>query len=329
MPDQEFMALAIAAAAEVHGHTSPNPWVGAVVVANGEVVGSGATAPPGSAHAEISALNQAGEKAQDATLYTTLEPCHHQGRTGPCTEAIIKAGITKVVVGVQDPDPQVAGSGIKYLQEAGLVVTVGCLNEEITQQLAAYLHHRRTGRPYVVLKLATTLDGRIAAPDGSSAWITGPEARDDVQKLRSQSDAICVGAGTVRTDDPKLTVRAENGENTNLRRIVFGEVAPDAQVQPAENYRGDPKDLLERLGQEGVLQLLVEGGADLAGRFHRDGLVDRYCIYMAPALLGGEDGRPVLAGPGAPTMEEIQRGRFVEVKRLGNDLRLDLILDEK
>jgi diaminohydroxyphosphoribosylaminopyrimidine deaminase/5-amino-6-(5-phosphoribosylamino)uracil reductase len=201
------MLQAVAAAASVRHATSPNPWVGAVVVADGVVVGTGATGPPGGPHAEINALADAGASARGATLYTTLEPCDHQGRTGPCTEAILGAGIARVVVGVTDPDPEVSGRGTARLRKDGIDVLEGVAAAEVAEQLAAYLHQRRTRRPYVVLKLAATLDGRIAAPDGSSAWITGAEARADVHRLRAESDAVCVGAGAVRLDDHALTLR--------------------------------------------------------------------------------------------------------------------------
>ncbi len=329
--DHDFMAQAIAAAAGVRHATSPNPWVGAVVVADGVVVGTGATSPPGGPHAEVHALASAGASAQGSTLYATLEPCGHQGRTGPCTEAILGAGVARVVVGVADPDPDVGGRGLALLREGGVEVVEGVAAAEVAEQLAPYLHQRRNGRPYVVLKLAATLDGRIAAPDGSSAWITGPEARVDAHRIRAESDAVCVGAGTIRLDDPALTVRdwapPGGGLVGDPRRIVLGHVAESAGVQPAESHEGSLEELLDRLGAEGVLQLLVEGGADVAGRFHRAGLVDRYVVYLAPALLGGDDGRPLLAGPGAPTMAELCRGRFASVVAFGDDLRLDLVLD--
>jgi len=330
--DEGGMRAALDVAAEAHRRTSPNPRVGAVVVADGCIVGTGATQPPGGAHAERVALSEAGSAAAGATLYTTLEPCDHEGRTAPCTDAIIGAGVARVVVGVGDPDPEVSGRGLERLRDAGLVVDVGVLVDEVTDTLAAYLHHRRTGRPYVVLKLAATLDGRIAAPDGTSQWITGAEARLDVHRLRASCDAICVGAGTIRADDPRLDVRdaagdvAEGGDPP--RRVVLGKIPAGARVLPAEEHHGDLEVLLDGLGADGVLTLLVEGGADVAGRFHRAGLVDRYVVYLAPALLGGDDGRPLLAGPGAPTMADLRRGRFVAVEVLGDDLRLDLVLGE-
>ena len=302
-----------------------------MVVVDGRMVGSGATQPPGGAHAERVALAEAGPAAAGATLYTTLEPCDHEGRTAPCTDAIIGAGVARVVVGIGDPDPEVSGRGIGRLREAGLDVDVGVLEDEVSDTLAPYLHHRRTGRPYVVLKLAATLDGRIAAPDGTSAWITGAEARIDVHRLRAESNAVCVGAGTVRADDPELTVRDWPGAGDagahDPRRIVLGVVPEGARVRPAVAHDGSLDDLLDDLGADGVLQLLIEGGADVAGRFHRAGLVDRYVVYLAPAILGGDDGRPLFAGPGGPTMADLRRGRFAAVTALGGDLRLDLVLD--
>ena len=195
------------------------------------------------------------------------------------------------------------------------------LEDEVSRQLAAYLTHRREGRPHVVLKLAATLDGRTAAPDGSSRWITGDEARADAHRLRAESDAVLVGAGTVRADDPALTVRAVDGDDP--LRAVAGTIPEGAAVAPAIEVAGSPEAILADLAERDVLQVMIEGGATLAGAFHRAGLVDRYVLYVAPALLGGDDGRPVLAGEGAPTMADLRRGRFTRVDRLGDDLRIE------
>ena len=341
--DSKFMAEAIEVAEKARFHSSPNPWVGAVVVAKDQIVGEGATGPfktdneinesplffhnavaADGVHAEIKALENAGELANGATLYTTLEPCNHSGRTDPCTDAIIQSGVKRVVVALIDPDERVSGAGVDALRAAGIEVDTGQNIADADKQLAPYLHHRRTGRPYVLLKLAATLDGRIAAPDGSSNWITGEEARIDVHKIRAESDAICVGAGTVRSDDPSLTVRSVDGPNP--RRIVIGEIPEGAQVEPAESWEGPLGDLIQKLGDEGVLQLLVEGGADLAGQMHREGLIDRYVIYVSPSIMGGDDGKPLLSGAGIATMESIKRGKFVNVTQLGEDVRLDLVL---
>jgi diaminohydroxyphosphoribosylaminopyrimidine deaminase/5-amino-6-(5-phosphoribosylamino)uracil reductase len=322
--DQRWMAEAIELGRSVRAATSPNPWVGAVLVPAGDgPVALGATAPPGGPHAEATALALAGDTARGATVYVTLEPCAHHGRTPPCADALVDAGVARVVVGVEDPDPGVAGRGLQRLRAAGVEVELGVAAAEVEADLAPYLKHRRTGRPWVVLKLAATLDGRTAAADGTSRWITGPAARADAHRLRAESDAVVVGAGTVRADDPALTVRDVPGRNP--RRVVLGRAPAGARVRPALEYQGDPAGLLDRLGAEGVLQVLVEGGATVAGDWHRRGLVDQYVVYLAPALMGGDDGRPVLAGPGAAGIGQLTRGRITSVRTVGPDVRIDLV----
>lgn len=321
--DLATMQRALAAAAAVRGSTSPNPWVGCVVDAGGGRLFEGATAPAGGPHAEATALAAAGALARGATLFTTLEPCCHHGRTPPCTEAIVAAGIVRVVVGVLDPDPRVAGGGVQALRAAGVEVTVGVGAGEAEEQLAPYLKHRRNGRPWVVLKLATTVDGRIAAPDGSSRWLTGAEARADVHRLRAISDAVLVGAGTVRSDDPALTARGPTASRQPLR-VVLGRAPAAAKVRPALELSGALPDVLDELGRLGVLQVLVEGGAGVAAAFHRERLVDRYLVYLAPALFGGTDAHPMFSGPGAATIDGVWRGRFVSVAQLGSDLRVEM-----
>jgi diaminohydroxyphosphoribosylaminopyrimidine deaminase/5-amino-6-(5-phosphoribosylamino)uracil reductase len=331
MDDVQHMRRAMALAATVRGSTAPNPWVGCVIFPAAHGTGfatffEGATAPPGGPHAEATALAHAGEAAQGATLYATLEPCVHHGRTPPCTDAIIAAGVSRVVVGIQDPDVRVAGRGLAALREAGIEVTEGVAADEVAEQLAPYIKHRRTGHPWVVLKMAASLDGRTAAPDGSSRWITGEAARRDVHRLRGSSDAVLVGAGTVRADDPELTVRldGETGGDEQPLRVVLGRAPQGAKVQPALELEGDLEGVLDELGKRGVLQLLVEGGATVAHDFHAAGLVDRYVLYLAPALFGGDDGRPIFAGPGAGTIADVWRGRLVSVEQLGDDLRLEV-----
>jgi diaminohydroxyphosphoribosylaminopyrimidine deaminase/5-amino-6-(5-phosphoribosylamino)uracil reductase len=316
--DEVHMRRAVELAAGVRRTTSPNPWVGSVVAPGGF---EGATSPPGGPHAEAVALRAAGAAARGATLYTTLEPCPHVGRTPPCVDAIVDAGVSRVVVGVEDPDPLVGGAGIRALRAAGVTVDVGVGAAEVRAQLAPYLKHRRTGRPWVVLKLAASLDGRTAAPDGSSRWITGEAARADGHRLRAESDAVIVGAGTVRADDPDLTVRDAPGRDP--LRVVLGHAPAGARVHPALELQGELGDVLDELGRRGVLQAMVEGGPSVAGAFHRAGLVDRYVLYLAPALFGGDDGRPVFSGPGAPTVADVWRGSFVSVERLGPDLRVE------
>jgi diaminohydroxyphosphoribosylaminopyrimidine deaminase/5-amino-6-(5-phosphoribosylamino)uracil reductase len=320
--DAELLARAVGLAEAVRTSTSPNPWVGAIVVGTDGVEHGGATEPPGGRHAEIVALEAADDAARGGRLVTTLEPCSHTGRTGPCADAIIEAGITSVLVGVEDPDPQVAGQGIARLRDAGVDVAVAAFAPEVERQLAPYLKHRRTGRPYVVLKLAATLDGRTAAPDGSSQWITGDEAREDAHRLRAESDAVVVGAGTVRADDPSLTVRHVTGRDP--LRVVLGRAPEGAKVLPALEHTGSWDDLLDVLGERGVLQVLVEGGATVAHDVHAAGLVDRYVLYLAPAFFGGDDARGLFAGPGAPTIADVWRGRITSTTSFGDDLRIDL-----
>ncbi len=330
---ESMMRRAMANAETARLRSRPNPWVGAVLVDKYGVVYDGATHKPGGQHAEREALAAAGNAAHGATVFTTLEPCGHTGRTGPCTQALIDAGVARVVIGVTDPDDNVSGRGIEQLEAAGIDVMSGVLEAEVAQQLAPYLTQRRTGRPHVIVKLAMTLDGFIAAPDGTSQWITGPEARRDVHRLRAESDAIIVGTGTVTADDPSLTVRdytpaAEDAELPHLDpwRIVVGSTAAQihdgARTAPFESWDGPLEDLLDELGSRGKFQVMVEGGAAVAGSFHRAGLVDEYWLYMAPALMGGGDGRNAFAGDGAPTMADVQRGEFVSATPLANDLRV-------
>lgn len=322
--DLRHMRRAVELAATVRATTAPNPWVGAVLVTADGSVYEGATEPPGGRHAEVVALDAVAnpEQRRGATLFCTLEPCSHTGRTGPCAAAIVAAGIDRVVVAIEDPDPMVAGRGVAQLRAAKIGVEVGLEAHAARAQLAPYLKHRTTGRPWVVLKLAASLDGRTAAPDGTSRWITGDEARADAHRLRAESDAVLVGAGTVRADDPSLTVRQVAGRDP--LRVVLGRAPAAAKVLPAIELEGDLDEVLLELGRRGVLQVLVEGGATVAGAFHRAGLVDRYAIYLAPAFFGGDDGRPLFSGPGASTMADVWRGRIVEVQRLGADLRIDL-----
>jgi diaminohydroxyphosphoribosylaminopyrimidine deaminase / 5-amino-6-(5-phosphoribosylamino)uracil reductase len=341
--DLRRLSQAVAAATAVRRTVSPRPWVGAVVVpdgAPGDHPGfAGATqgrAGTDGTHAEVAALEAAGPGAAGGTLYVTLEPCAHAGqRDRSCADAAIAAGVGRVVVGVRDPDPRVAGRGIDRMRAAGVQVEVAgetpgleSAASTVAEQLAPYLHHRRTGRPLVILKLAASLDGRTAAPDGSSQWITGEEARRDAHRLRADCDAIAVGAGTVRLDDPALTVRLPDEELppgfVQPLRVVLGSAPADARLQPALELSGPLDQVLDDLGRRGVLQLLVEGGAGLAHDVHQAGLVDRYVLYLAPLLFGGDDARGLFAGAGAPTLADAWRGRLLAVTALGDDLRVEL-----
>jgi diaminohydroxyphosphoribosylaminopyrimidine deaminase/5-amino-6-(5-phosphoribosylamino)uracil reductase len=359
--DAELMLRAAARAATARRRTPPNPWVGCLLVRDGEVVGEGATQPPGGPHAEVEALRAAGDKARGATAYVTLEPCSHRGRTPPCADALIDAGVARVVVAIEDPDRNVRGLGIARLRERGVTVDVGVEAEAASRLLAPYLVHRALGRSFVALKTAASLDGRSAARDGSSRWITGPSARADVHELRADSQAVIVGAGTALADRPSLTARDTRDpvERQPLRVVLDAQgrvsavgplfdpslaptlvittaaaseqstsawLAAGAKVQTVsagpDNVGVDLRASLELLAGLGVLQALVEGGAQLAGALLDAGLVDRLVTYVAPTILG-RDGRPSLGIAGPATIADAQRMRLVDVTRFGDDVRLD------
>ena len=320
--DSTTMQRAIANGAAVRASTAPNPWVGAVVTATDGSTFDGATTQPGGPHAEVVALAAAGHRALGATLTVTLEPCAHHGRTAPRTDAIVAAGIRRVVVGIEDPDNRMMGRGIAALTAAGVEVSVGQRSAEIEAELEPYLVHRRTGRPFVILKLAATVDGRIAAANGTSRWITGPDARSDVHRLRAESDPVLVGAGTVRADDPALTVRHVDGRDP--LRVVLGRAPADARIRPCLELLGDLGEVLDELGRQGVLQVLVEGGATVAHHFHHAGLVNRYVVYLAPALAAGSDAMAMFHGPAARDIDSVWRGNFRSVTALGANLRIEL-----
>ena len=325
--DAAFMRRAIGIAESAHLRARPNPWVGAVVVCVDGSVFEGATSAPGGPHAEIVAMNsarEAGAPLTGASVYSTLEPCSHTGRTGPCADALVDAGVERVVVGIVDPDPKVSGNGIARLVAAGIDVETGVLADEIREQLAPYIHHLTTGRPFVMLKMATTLDAKTSIPRGER-WITGETARTRVHRLRAESDAIVVGSGTIIADDPELTVRHVEGPSP--RRIVMtrsGAVPAGAKVQPCTVWTDGIEPLLEKLGSEGVIQLMVEGGPTLAGAFHEAGLVNRYVFHVAPVIAGDD------AGPGVFSITPDERDHalldthLVSATVLGDDLELIL-----
>lgn len=320
----ELMALAIEEGEKARFHAPPNPWVGAVVVdSRGAVLGVGHTQVPGDSHAEVVALRHAGERARGATLVVTLEPCGHTGRTGPCTEAIVAAGISTVVIGTLDPDPRVSGTGAAALREAGVTVTVGVGETLVREQLRAYLWHRTTGRPFVVLKVAATLDGVVAMADGSSQWITGEAARIDAHVLRARSQAVIVGAGTVRRDDPRLTARLD-GVVLEPLRVVLGSVPQGSKVRPCWERTGDLGSILDELGANGVLQTLVEGGPTTASAFVAAGLVNRVVWYVAPAVGGSIGTLGALSELTTTSIEALRRGRLVDVRAVGEDVRIEL-----
>ncbi len=324
LDDAAAVRVALAASAAVLGRTSPNPPVGAAVLDSaGRLVATGATAPPGGPHAEVRALAAAGERARGGTVAVTLEPCRHTGRTGPCTTALLQAGVARVVVACADPT-DLAGGGAQVLRDAGVEVVEGVLAEEVARgPLEAWLHRARTGRPHVTWKYAATLDGRSAAADGTSRWITGPAAREEVHALRAQSDAVLVGVGTVLADDPELTARPDPGHQP-LRVVLdrSGRTPGAARVHPALVLSDAPAEALARLADRGVVSVLLEGGPTLAGAFLRARLVDRVVGYVAPALLG--DGPPALSGAGVGTIDDAVRLRLDDVARVGDDVRLVL-----
>lgn len=324
MDELDAMRAALAASVAVLGTTSPNPPVGAVVLdATGVLAGVGASAPAGGPHAEVHALAQAGGLARGGTAVVTLEPCLHTGRTGPCTQALLAAGIARVVIACADPTAT-AGGGADELRAAGVEVVTGVLADEVARgPLEPWLTAQRTGRPYVTWKYAATLDGRSAAADGSSRWITGPPARADVHRLRAEADAVLVGVGTVLADDPELTVRPDPGHQP-LRVVLdrSGRTPAAARVHPALVLASAPAAALDALAARGVVSVLLEGGPTLAGAFVREGLVDRVVGYVAPALLGA--GPASLGDAGVGNIEDAVRLRLDDVTTLGEDVRLTL-----
>jgi diaminohydroxyphosphoribosylaminopyrimidine deaminase/5-amino-6-(5-phosphoribosylamino)uracil reductase len=352
----EYMLRALALAESVLGSTSPNPAVGCVLVRDGAVVGEGATQPPGDAHAEVMALRDAGERSRGATAYVTLEPHAHQGRTPPCTDALIAAGIAAVRAAMLDPNPEVAGRGAAQLRAAGIDVETGDGEAESRKLLEGYIKHRATGLPFVVAKFAATLDGKIAASSGDSRWVAGEEARAWAHQHRTKVDAIMCGVNNVLLDDPQLTARpggvaaarqplrivADSRGRTPLDAKVLGpggatmiattEAAPaawraavqaagaEACVLPAgDDGRVDLRALMRLLGERGVVSLLCEGGGVLHGGMFAAGLVDRVHAIIAPKIVGG-DAYPAVAGPGAARMADAITLRDVETQRLGDDV---------
>ena len=331
--ERAAMTRARELALRVLGTTSPNPAVGAVVLdAAGAVAGEGATSPPGGPHAEVQALAQAGDRARGGTAVVTLEPCAHTGRTGPCADALITAGVARVIVAVPEPT-QLAGGGVTRLRAAGIDVELGAEQEEAaTGALAAWLTAVREHRPHVVWKVATTLDGRVAAADGTSRWITGPKARAEVHRLRAGCDAVLVGSGTALADDPQLTVRDAEGRNAAHQplRVVLdrrGRVPATARVHDDAaptlvSTAATPAALLAELHDRGVRRVLLEGGPTLAAAFLADGLVDEAVVHLAPQLLGS--GAPMVGGLGISTITAALHLHVTDVTRLGGDVQIRL-----
>ncbi len=358
--DQIWMRRALDLAARARGRTSPNPMVGAVLVKDGQLIGEGFHAYAGSDHAEVAALRDAGPAARGATLYVSLEPCSHYGRTPPCVEQILQAGIRRVVAACEDPNPAVSGKGIAALRAAGLSVDVGVLAEEAERLNEAFFTHVRTGRPFVTLKVAASLDGKIATRTGESRWITGESARRRVHQLRNEMDAVLVGIGTVLRDDPLLTTRLEIADQRDPIRVVVdnlarlplrakavnrastaptilavSQMAPRTKLEALEREgvqvivvessprRVSLERLIEALGKRGILSVMIEGGAEINASALREGVVDKVLVFLAPILIGGKSTPTAVGGDGIESLTQAVRLRDVRIERFDGDILVE------
>lgn len=356
-----FMSQAIKLGEKSRIISPPNPWVGCVIVKEGKIIARGSTEAFGGCHAEVQALKEAGENAKGSTVYVTLEPCPNYGKTPPCTEALIRARVKKVVIAVIDPDPKVRGQGIQKLREADIEVEVGLLKEKAKKSLLPYLYHRETGMSFCILKAAISIDGKIAAKDGTSLWITDEKARRDVHQIRAESQAVLVGTNTVLEDSPSLTVRyvqppglrpplrvildisgkiKAEGPLFNIHLaptlIVTSEKCSQSKIEEWKNFGCEVKSLplnesrdgidlralLFYLGERGILQLLIEGGSRLFSSVLKENLAQRFLVYVGGCLLGGE-GLSLFSQLNVETIEDALRMDLIQMKRLGKDVRLD------
>ncbi|PLR95084.1 bifunctional diaminohydroxyphosphoribosylaminopyrimidine deaminase/5-amino-6-(5-phosphoribosylamino)uracil reductase RibD [Bacillus sp. T33-2] len=355
MNDQDYMKLALQLAKGTAGQTSPNPVVGAVLVKNHQIVGMGAHLKAGDPHAEVHAVRMAAENAEGATLYVTLEPCSHYGRTPPCADLVINSGIKRVVIATADPNPEVAGKGLEKLERAGLAVEVGLLGQEAAELNRVFFHYIKTGLPYVTLKSAVTLDGKTATATGDSKWITSEPAREDVHQFRHRHDAILVGVNTIIKDNPSLTTRLGGGGKNPVRVILDSRLrtpldshfvtdgqAPvwimtgniiDPRLKKAFIDKGvviiklDSEEVevpavLAQLGQRGITSLYVEGGAEVHGSFLKNNAFDQVVTYIAPKLLGGREAPGSFGGEGISRMSDAVGLEIVDVTKLGGDIRV-------
>jgi diaminohydroxyphosphoribosylaminopyrimidine deaminase/5-amino-6-(5-phosphoribosylamino)uracil reductase len=358
--DERFMREALNQARKGLGRTSPNPAVGAAIVRDGKVLATGYHHKAGAPHAEVEALSRMKGTAFEHgdTLYVTLEPCHHKGRTPPCTKAIVSSGLRRVVVGALDPNPQVTGGGCAYLESRGIEVKTGVLEKECTKLIEAFVKHSTTGRPFVIAKSASTLDGWTATGSGHSRWVTNELSRGFVHRLRDKVDAILVGVGTILADDPSLTTRLKNRKGKDPIRVIadthfrtpagarvlhqnseaetilaVGEGLPEDRLEaitcldnvkallcPTDENGLDPVSLMDMLGEMDITSLLVEGGAALMGSLIRRRLIDKYYMFHGPKLLGGNDGIPVASGPGPEAMDGCLLLGDIRVRRFGDDV---------
>ncbi|WP_208601789.1 bifunctional diaminohydroxyphosphoribosylaminopyrimidine deaminase/5-amino-6-(5-phosphoribosylamino)uracil reductase RibD [Parageobacillus thermantarcticus] len=353
--DEQYMRLAIEMAKAGIGQTSPNPIVGAVVVKNGEIVGLGAHLKAGEPHAEVHAIRMAGEKAKGATVYVTLEPCSHYGKTPPCADLLIEAGVRRVVVATTDPNPLVAGKGIEKLRNAGIDVKLGVLKEEADELNRVFFHYIATKTPFVTLKYASSLDGKIATATGESKWITSEAAREDVHRYRAVHDAILVGVNTVIVDNPSLTVRLpEGGKNpirivldTHLRTpldatilrdgqaetwMIVGSEVSDEKKKRYENENVqvismstphiDIDELLHVLGERRITSLFVEGGSHVHDSFVRAKAVNEIVAYFTPKLIGGKQAPTPIGGIGFASMADVMQLEIRRVETIGPDIKI-------
>lgn len=357
---KDYMQMALELAAKALGRTNPNPMVGAVIVKDEQIIGRGYHQKAGTPHAEVHALNEAGLLARDATMYVTLEPCSHYGRTPPCAYAIAQSGIKEVFVAMIDPNPQVAGRGIKILRDAGIKVSIGLLGEEAQKLNEVFIKYITTGEPFVVLKSAVSLDGKIATRTGHAKWITGDKAREKSHQLRNTYDAILVGIGTVLADNPALNTRLAGEMGRDPVRIILdsrARISPEAQVitqkstaptiivtsdqapsdkigalrasgievwnLPEKNGMINLKALMNELVSHEITSLLVEGGAQVNASFLEKGLVDKVCWFIAPKFIGGHEAPGAIAGSGIQNMNQALLVKDIEITRLGEDILIE------
>ncbi|MFJ7667367.1 bifunctional diaminohydroxyphosphoribosylaminopyrimidine deaminase/5-amino-6-(5-phosphoribosylamino)uracil reductase RibD [Lysinibacillus sp. NPDC097195] len=356
--DEKYMQLALDLAASARGNTNPNPLVGAVIVKDGVIVGTGLHRKAGEPHAEVHAFRMAGEHAKGATLYVTLEPCSHYGKTPPCANLVKDSQVSRVVVAMQDPNPAVAGKGIQLLRDAGIEVEVGVLEEQSRRLNERFIHNMLTKRPFVISKYAMTLDGKIAAHTGHSKWVTGAAAREDVHYIRHEVDAILVGVGTVIADNPSLTTRLNDFHGKNPIRIIMdsslrtplhakvlnveeaqtiivcSEEVSRQQIEIFEAQgvtvlpvRRDSEglhidEMLEKLYLLGITDILVEGGSAINASFLQNAAINKYVIYIAPKVLGGRLSLTPIAGYNAASMDEAWDVEFDAFDKIGQDLRI-------
>jgi diaminohydroxyphosphoribosylaminopyrimidine deaminase / 5-amino-6-(5-phosphoribosylamino)uracil reductase len=352
MDDKSYMKRTLRLAAKAKGMTSPNPMVGAVLVKHGKIIAEDYHRRPGTPHAEALVLADAGEKAKGSTLYVNLEPCcHTEKRTPPCTRGIINAGIKKVVVAMPDPNPKVSGKGIMELRKAGIEVASGIVEEEAKKLNEFYTKHITTGKPFVILKVAMTLDGKIATPEGQSKWITGERARSSVHHLRNSVDAIMTAIGTIKADNPQMTARIKDGKNP-LRIVIDPnfDISSEAKIlqTPPEtivvtNQKNADKRyilhskcsviyfnnvlhlnwLVNKLGEMGITSVLIEGGSSLNAHALEDGIVDKIMVFIAPKIIGGKDSFPAVGGKNFKRLEEAYTVKDMSIKRFGEDILIE------